>query len=74
MGDTDKREYSMGVLIILILLCWPAALIYYFTRPVRKSSVPVPPPGWQNCPTCGAPLRYIQQYQKWYCDKEQKYV
>jgi hypothetical protein len=26
------------------------------------------------CPTCGQPLRYIQQYQRWYCDKEQKYV
>lgn len=28
----------------------------------------------QACPTCGEPLRYIQQYQRWYCDKEQKYV
>jgi sporulation protein YlmC with PRC-barrel domain len=26
------------------------------------------------CPTCKNPLRYIQQYQRWYCDKEQKYV
>jgi sporulation protein YlmC with PRC-barrel domain len=26
------------------------------------------------CPTCKGPLRYIQQYQRWYCDKEQKYV
>ncbi len=26
------------------------------------------------CPTCRNPLRYIQQYQRWYCDKEQKYV
>lgn len=26
------------------------------------------------CPTCGGPLTYIQQYQKWYCYKDQKYV
>jgi hypothetical protein len=26
------------------------------------------------CPSCGSPLRYIQQYQKWYCDREGKYV
>ena len=26
------------------------------------------------CPTCGGPLRYIQQYQRWYCDREQRYV
>jgi hypothetical protein len=39
-----------------------------------------PPPSQQPvqttpfCPTCGSPLRYIQQYQRWYCDKEAKYV
>ncbi len=43
----------------------------------RISSPPPPPPpamATQTCPTCGSPLRYIQQYQRWYCDKEQKYV
>jgi hypothetical protein len=41
------------------------------------SPAPPPPPGATaapTCPTCGGPLRYIQQYQRWYCDKEQKYV
>jgi sporulation protein YlmC with PRC-barrel domain len=28
----------------------------------------------QTCPTCGSPLRYIEQYQRWWCDKERKYV
>jgi sporulation protein YlmC with PRC-barrel domain len=27
-----------------------------------------------RCPTCGGPLSYIQQYQRWYCYKDQKYV
>lgn len=26
------------------------------------------------CPTCGKPLTYIQQYKRWYCYNEQKYV
>jgi sporulation protein YlmC with PRC-barrel domain len=26
------------------------------------------------CPTCGTPLTYIPQYQRWYCYKDQKYV
>ena len=26
------------------------------------------------CSSCGQPLRFIQQYQKWYCDKCKKYV
>ena len=41
------------------------------------AAAPPPPPGAAEaptCPTCGSPLRYIQQYQRWYCDKEQKYV
>jgi hypothetical protein len=39
-----------------------------------SSSTPVPPPPSPTCPTCGSPLSYIQQYQRWYCYKEQKYV
>lgn len=27
-----------------------------------------------TCPTCGGPLRYIDQYQKWWCDRDKKYV
>jgi hypothetical protein len=38
------------------------------------SSAPVPPPPSNTCPTCGSALSYIQQYQRWYCYKEQKYV
>jgi sporulation protein YlmC with PRC-barrel domain len=26
------------------------------------------------CPTCGGPLTYIQQYQRWYCYKDKKYA
>jgi uncharacterized RDD family membrane protein YckC len=35
---------------------------------------PPPPEQAQVCPTCGGPLRYIEQYQRWYCDREKKYV
>ena len=28
----------------------------------------------RTCPTCGGPLRYIEQYQRWWCDKDRKYV
>jgi sporulation protein YlmC with PRC-barrel domain len=26
------------------------------------------------CPTCGGPLTFIAQYQRWYCYKDKKYV
>ena len=49
--------------------------IFRFQR-APGTPAPPPPPGMaaQTCPTCGGPLRYIQQYQRWYCDKEQKYA
>ncbi len=28
----------------------------------------------QLCPTCNKPLSFIQQYQRWYCYNEKKYV
>ena len=34
-----KRDFSWVVMIVLILLIWPIAIVYYFTR--QKSSVTV---------------------------------
>jgi len=42
--------------------------------PQAMPSSSPPAPTTPTCPTCGGPLRYIQQYQRWYCDKEQKYT
>ncbi len=42
-------------------------------KPVQ-TQVQQPQAAAQTCPTCGGPLRYIEQYQKWWCDKDQKYV
>ena len=38
--------------------------------------LPPPPPGSAApiCPFCGGPLTYIQQYQRLYCYKDQRYV
>jgi hypothetical protein len=50
-------------------------------RPTQATSstsfpLPPPPPNFTPpvCPTCGNPLSYIQQYQRWYCYKDKKYV
>jgi hypothetical protein len=48
----------------------------YFGLPPAYSPYPqtaaAPPP--PTCPTCGQPLMLVQQYNRWYCSAEQKYV
>ncbi|MGE5188247.1 MAG: PRC-barrel domain-containing protein [Betaproteobacteria bacterium] len=36
-------------------------------QPQRQASQPM-------CPTCGKPLTWIAQYQRWYCYNDKKYV
>ena len=51
----------------------PSFLQFQFKR--GGPPAPPPPPGAPTtCPTCGGPLRYVEQYKRWYCDKEKKYV
>jgi len=52
----------------------PSIFRLEFQRGMAPPSPPPPPGETMTCPTCGSPLRYIAQYQKWYCDKEKKYV
>ena len=42
-----KRKYRLWLLILLVLVCWPVAIIYYFTRekvPVTEYQTYVAPP------------------------------
>jgi len=51
----------------------PSFLKFQFMK--GPAAPPPPPPGVSTtCPSCGGPLRYIEQYKRWYCDKEGKYV
>jgi len=42
----------------------------------RISRVPPPPPtsAVQMCPTCGQPMTFVQQYNRWYCPNCKKYA
>jgi MFS family permease len=62
-GMLEKRPFAM-----------PS--IFNLSNIRRGAAAPPPPPGTttMTCQSCGSPLRYIQQYQRWYCDKEQKYA
>lgn len=54
-----------------------AAGDFVLLKPVAEAAAPTAT-GQQTtppvCPTCKGPLSYIQQYQRWYCYKCQKYV
>ncbi|MBE3116174.1 zinc ribbon domain-containing protein [Candidatus Bathyarchaeota archaeon] len=66
MTQVETRKYSLALLIILVLFCWPAAILYYFTRPkiiTQQGYAPQPypqqpPPQYQApasriCTQCG---------------------
>ena len=44
--------------------------------PASPAAEPAPPPApsVQTCATCGQPLTYISQYQRWYCENCKKYA
>jgi len=52
----------------------PSFLRFQFRVGAPPSPPPPPPSGTSTCPTCGGPLTYVQQYQRWYCYKCQKYT
>ncbi len=47
---------------------------FIILKPVVAESSITAQPAQQTCPTCRGPLSYIQQYQRWYCYKCQKYA
>lgn len=67
MGEEEgeKREYNLGILILLVILCWPAALIYYFTRPKVK------PKQLRICTGCGRQIPFEYNVCP-YCGKSVK--
>ena len=58
-----KRKYTLWVLILLVIVCWPVAIIYYFTRdkvPVQELQTYQAPmgaasPGWSGQPSAAPP-------------------
>ena len=54
-----KRKYTLWVLILLVIVCWPVAIIYYFTRdkvPVQEYSTYSAPVGYPPQAAGGAPM------------------
>ena len=44
------------------------------SAPMAQPAAQAPQPAQPLCPTCNQPLTFIQQYQRWYCYNEKKYV
>jgi hypothetical protein len=89
-GNWGSAFQSWGISLVFALIFYPiggflSSMFEGLKTPMMSALkfqrgpstlAPPPPPGVaaNTCPTCGGPLRYIEQYHRWYCDKEQKYV
>ena len=84
--DAEKRG-SSGVLwaVLFFFFSWIALIIWLIVRgPIQQrggvqhhhyhgaAAPPVVAPA-QFCPTCGQPMRVVQQYNRWYCDYCRQY-
>jgi hypothetical protein len=53
----------------------PFAMIGFFNLEKVQRMPPPPTPGnAQMCPTCARPMRFVEQYNRWYCDFDKKYA
>ena len=78
--QAGKSEYTLSVESTdgeTQTIEWDAiqgAADYVLLKPVEQS-IPLSPQSVKPvCPTCGKPLKWISQYQRWYCKNDQKYV
>jgi len=67
--------FSMGGYLSGMLERRPFAMPGFFNLS-RISRAPPPPPtgAVQVCPTCGRPMTFVQQYNRWYCTNCKKYA
>jgi sporulation protein YlmC with PRC-barrel domain len=56
-----------------VLLKPSAAQPSFAAQPVQAAQQAAQP-SQPLCPTCGRPLTFVQQYQRWYCYNDKKYV
>ncbi len=83
--DAERRG-SSGLLwvVLFFFFSWIALIIWLIVRGPIQSNVQhhhhyhaAAPPGAvapaQFCPTCGQPMRVVQQYNRWYCDTCRSY-
>lgn len=65
--------FSVGGYIFGILEKRPFAMPTIFNLSGISRAPPPPPTGVQMCPTCGQPMTFMQQYNRWYCNNCKKY-
>ena len=72
-----------GIVIVVIIIVVVIWLVVRDKKPMQQypppqamppAAAPVTQPQQNACPSCGGPIRYIQEYQRWYCDRCQKYL
>ena len=75
-GDVQDFEWESIQGAVDFVVLKPAQAAQAVAQPMAQAAQPVQvaQPAKPLCPTCHQPLTYIQQYQRWYCYAEKKYV
>lgn len=57
--------------VVIVTICVVAFVVHARAR--TRAPPPLPAPPAPSCPTCGQPLIYVSQYQRWYCQNCKEY-
>jgi hypothetical protein len=90
MNSNPKSAHTWGIVVIILgvlsligitttlggILSIVGGALALSWNPSRATAQNIPPPQGTTrfCQNCGGPLTFVQEYQRWYCTAEQKYV
>ncbi len=73
-GETQNVAWEDVQAASDFILLKPQAIHQTAYQPAQTIAQPVQQSTQPLCPTCGKPLTWIPQYQRWYCYNDKKYV
>jgi sporulation protein YlmC with PRC-barrel domain len=73
-GETQNVAWEDVQAASDFILLKPQVIQQTTYQPAQTMAQPVQQSTQPTCPTCGKPLTWIPQYQRWYCYNDKKYV
>jgi hypothetical protein len=72
--EPNVAQQNMFFTLLTLFVGLGMLVASFYLKGEMTTSAPAHARAVYYCPSCGHPLRYVQQFEKWYCDYECKYL